>query len=124
MATMIEAPLDLQKSLTIPPDHFAACAAQGLPTVGNAAGNTKDLFDLTGENLPPPPLPSGFTAKGIVALIFSCISAVMGIAVIMWYGMEGTGASKSAETNPTEDIPLTDTRTPDAEGSRDGIVIR
>ena len=83
---MIEAPLTLQATqLTIPPDHLAACAAQASPTVGNAAGNTVDLFDLTGENLPPPPLPAGFTAGGIIALVFSCLSAFLGLAVISWY---------------------------------------
>jgi iron transport multicopper oxidase len=86
VATMIEAPLDLQASkLTIPPDHLAACAAQSSPTAGNAAGNTVNLFDLSGENLPPPPLPDGFTARGIVALVFSCISGFLGIAVITWF---------------------------------------
>lgn len=82
---MIEAPLDLQASnLTIPQDHLAACAAQSIPTAGNAAGNTVDVFDLTGENLPPSPLPDGFTARGIVALVFSVVSAFLGLAVISW----------------------------------------
>ena len=56
IATMIEAPLDLQQSLTlfpspkstsantsallIPKSHTDACAAQGVPMFGNAAGNT------------------------------------------------------------------------------------
>lgn len=52
---------------------------------GNAAGNTVDLFDLKGENLSPKPLPDGFTARGIVALVFSIISAFIGLAVITWY---------------------------------------
>jgi iron transport multicopper oxidase len=59
IATMVEAPLELQKSLTIPPDHIAACEAAGTPYVGNAAGNTIDLFDLSGQNEPPAPLPDG-----------------------------------------------------------------
>ena len=84
---MIEAPLDIQASgLKIPDDHMALCDAQKMPTKGNAAGNTVDLFDLTGENLPPQPLPAGFTPRGIVALVFSCVSAFLGIAVICWYG--------------------------------------
>jgi len=84
VATMIEAPEELQKSLVIPQDHFQVCHEQGLPTSGNAAGNTKDLLDLTGANLSPAPLPAGFTARGIVALVFSCLSAFLGIAVIAW----------------------------------------
>lgn len=58
-----------------------------VPTVGNAAGNTKDYLDLTGQNLPHAPLPSGFTARGIVALVFSTIAGLLGVAVIAWYGM-------------------------------------
>ena len=83
---MIEAPLALQESgLTIPQDHLDNCQKQSVPTVGNAAGNTANVFDLTGEPSPPGPLPEGFTARGIVALVFSCVSAFLGIAVISWY---------------------------------------
>jgi len=81
---MIEAPADLQDTLTVPQNHLDACRSQDIPTVGNAAGNTKDLYDLTGANVSPAPLPGGFTARGIVALIFSCLSAFSGVAVIAW----------------------------------------
>jgi iron transport multicopper oxidase len=84
IATMIEAPLEIQKSLTIPQNHIDACKAGNVPSKGNAAGNTVDLLDLTGANVPPSPLPAGFTARGIVALVFSCISALIGVAVIAW----------------------------------------
>jgi iron transport multicopper oxidase len=59
MATFVEAPLDLQKSLVLPQDHLDACSAGNIPTQGNAAANTKDLLDLSGQNSPPPPLPAG-----------------------------------------------------------------
>jgi iron transport multicopper oxidase len=84
-ATFIEAPLELQKTLKIPEDHYQVCEASGTLTAGNAAGNTKDLFDLTGQNVSPAPLPAGFTAKGIVALVFSCIAAILGLLSIAWY---------------------------------------
>ena len=84
IATLVEAPDELQASLKIPDDHFSACTSQNQPTAGNAAANTQDYFDLTGENMPPPPIPAGFTARGIVALVFSCLSAFIGIAVISW----------------------------------------
>ncbi|KAA6412067.1 MAG: iron transport multicopper oxidase FET3 [Lasallia pustulata] len=93
---MIESPDALQASLTIPADHLAACAAAGLPTSGNAAGHTADFFDLAGENKPPGPLPAGFTAGGIVALVFSCVGALMGLAVITWYGVGEIGAKEEA----------------------------
>jgi iron transport multicopper oxidase len=86
-ATFVEAPLELQKSVTIPQDHLDACAALNIPVAGNAAGNTVDLLNLAGQPTPPKPLPAGFTARGIVALVFSCISGILGVAVIIWYGL-------------------------------------
>jgi iron transport multicopper oxidase len=59
IATMIEAPLELQQSLKIPADHFTACEAAGAPYTGNAAANTVDFLDLSGQNAPPGPLPDG-----------------------------------------------------------------
>ena len=53
--TFIEAPLQLQ-SQTISAQSLANCKAQGVPTRGNAAGNTKNHFDLTGANTHLPPL--------------------------------------------------------------------
>ncbi len=60
LATFVEAPLELQKQFTIPQNHLDNCAAAGMPTQGNAAGNTKDLLDLTGQPAPPGPLPAGY----------------------------------------------------------------
>lgn len=82
---MVEAPLEIQKTHTIPENHFDACRAGGVPYVGNAAGNAKDYLNLKGENRAPNPLPAGFTSKGIVAMTFSIIAALLGLAVISWY---------------------------------------
>ncbi|KAK1530533.1 multicopper oxidase [Colletotrichum costaricense] len=57
-ATIIEAPERL-RNLTIPDDHKAACRAQGIPTAGNAAGNTANVLDQTGMNLEPFPTYTG-----------------------------------------------------------------
>jgi iron transport multicopper oxidase len=76
----------MQKSLNIPKDHYEACKTLGVPTAGNAAGNTVNPYDLTGANVSLGPLPAGFTARGIVALVFSCVAAFLGCAVIAWYG--------------------------------------
>lgn len=94
IATMVEAPLALQEQLpydAIPENHFEMCKLQDLPYDGNAAANTKNYFDLTGANVSVAPLPNGFTARGIVALVFSCISAVLGIITIGWYGLKPIG---------------------------------
>ncbi|KAL1626493.1 hypothetical protein SLS56_006804 [Neofusicoccum ribis] len=85
-ATMIEAPLQLQSTLQIPENHYQVCNASNTLTSGNAAGNTVDFYDLSGENKSKAPLPAGFTARGIVALVFSCIAGFVGMAAIAWYG--------------------------------------
>ncbi|KAF6805665.1 iron transport multicopper oxidase fet3 [Colletotrichum musicola] len=94
LATFIEAPLELQKTLALPQDHLDVCNAGQVPVKGNAAGNTEDLLDLTGQNAPPSPLPPGFTTRGIVAFVFSCVTGVLGVTVVCWYGM-----STSSNTN-------------------------
>jgi len=93
---MIEAPLSLQDSLQLPADHMAACKAAGTPTQGNAAGNAVDFYDLEGENTSVAPLPAGFTARGVVALVFSCVAAFMGLGFIVWYGVAPLGESEMA----------------------------
>ncbi|OAR00216.1 hypothetical protein LLEC1_04515 [Akanthomyces lecanii] len=93
MATFVEAPLELQKQFTIPQNHLDNCAAAGMATQGNAAANTKDLLDLTGEPSPPRPLPAGFTKRGIVAFVFSCITGILGVLVVAWYGMSAPAKS-------------------------------
>ncbi|KAI1376013.1 putative ferroxidase [Hypoxylon crocopeplum] len=103
IATFVEAPLDLQNTLTIPQNHLDACAAQSIPTVGNAAGNTVDLLDLTGEPRSPDPLPDGFTTRGKVALAFSCLSGILGVMVVAWYGLAPDASAPSwAEQRVTE----------------------
>lgn len=84
---MIEAPTQLQAQQSIPTDHYSVCNAAGMATAGNAAGNTVNLLDLTGQNEQVASLPAGFTARGIVALVFSCVAAFLGMGAIAWYGM-------------------------------------
>ena len=117
IATFIEAPTELQASLTVPSNHYGACAAQSIPTAGNAAGNTVNLYDLDGENMAPAPLPAGFTARGIVALVFSCVSAFVGMAVISWYGsMPITGQAQGGVVSTTTTNEEVDTAVHGARG--------
>jgi iron transport multicopper oxidase len=109
--TMVEAPLELQSTLKVPQNHYDVCAAGNTPVVGNAAGNTKDYLDLTGANVSPKPLPTGFTAKGIIAMVFSVLAAFIGMAVIAWYGAAPLGESTQraaelvvAETEGAESV--------------------
>ncbi|KAF9194690.1 hypothetical protein BGZ49_003142 [Haplosporangium sp. Z 27] len=84
--TMIEAPEAMQETLTIDPTHYEQCVAMGMPPKGNAAGN--DGLDMTGQNLGAHDLPNGFTGKGIVALVFTIIAALLGLAVVVWYAKD------------------------------------
>ena len=98
IATMVEAPLELQRTLTVPDDHYQVCRDQNQAYSGNAAGNTEDLLNMKGANTSPAPLPAGFTARGIVAMVFSVIAAFIGLAVISWYGVGELGVSEMAAT--------------------------
>ncbi|WDK17648.1 multicopper oxidase [Colletotrichum graminicola] len=106
IATIVEAPEALQ-GRKIPEGHLDVCRAAGVPTRGNAAGNTKNVLDLTGENKPVGPLPDGFTPKGYVAMFFSCVAAFLGLGIISWqvpssrwYGAMDSGKESSVEENP------------------------
>ena len=104
---LVEAPLQIQERVSIPEDHYQVCKAAGVAYEGNAAANTEDYLDLTGQNMPPNFLPAGFTARGIIALVFSCIAAVMGMGFISAYGVSDlkftlTEPGMDDEGNPME----------------------
>lgn len=44
-------------------------------------------MDLKGQNKPPGFIPAGFTTRGIVALVFSCICAVVDMISNSIYGI-------------------------------------
>jgi len=96
---MIEAPQQMQERMTIPESAYDTCRAAGVAYEGNAAANTEDFLDLTGQNKQVPWLPAGFTAKGIVAMVFSCVSAFLGMAFISTYGATGIQAKKRETEN-------------------------
>ena len=56
----------------------------------------EDWMNLQGENLAPSPLPDGFTPRGIVALTFSIISALLGVGVVGRYGSAPITAQDAA----------------------------
>ncbi|KAI1309734.1 hypothetical protein EDD11_003986 [Mortierella claussenii] len=84
--TIIEAPEIMPSVLKIDPSHYEHCKALGIPYSGNAAGN--EGLDMTGASLGPDPLPGTFTGKGIVALIFTIISALLGLGTVIWYARD------------------------------------
>ncbi|KAL1913437.1 hypothetical protein Sste5344_000398 [Sporothrix stenoceras] len=98
VATFVEVPNDLRRQYlfsegnSLPDDHLAACTAGGVPTTGNAAGNTADFLDLKGESVPPPALPDG------------CISGIAGVAVVAWYGLAGETKSDEGAAETTAGV--------------------
>ncbi|KAK1762020.1 iron transport multicopper oxidase FET3 [Phialemonium atrogriseum] len=84
---MVEAPELMPERMSIPEDHYDACRKAGVAYEGNAAGNAEDFLDLSRQNVQPGFIPGGFTARGIVALVFSVVSAVLGIVSIVVYGL-------------------------------------
>ncbi|KAH7105424.1 Fet3 protein [Auriculariales sp. MPI-PUGE-AT-0066] len=91
---LIEAPLEMQAAAQNnhgPPqfikDH---CAAQNIPTTGNAAGHTDDPRDLSGLTMGPYPQVLGWRPKGIGAMFACVFTAVLGMATVVWYALTGT----------------------------------
>ncbi|KAJ2989114.1 hypothetical protein NUW58_g3630 [Xylaria curta] len=58
-ATLVVAPDIMQRQISIPQDHIAACRRQHIPTTGNAAGNKRNFLDLRGAPTIPDPHPKG-----------------------------------------------------------------
>lgn len=85
ISTMVEAP-ELLATQYVPQESYDLCTAQGINTLGNAAGKS-DLLDLQGQISPPGPIPDGFTGRGIAAMFFSVLSALIGMFTIAWYGL-------------------------------------
>ncbi|KAK6202582.1 iron transport multicopper oxidase FET3 precursor [Scheffersomyces amazonensis] len=87
--TLIEDPLGIQSNpnQALSDDFINSCTKNGIPVEGNAAANSKNFLDLTGQNVQVKPLPTGFTARGIVALVFSCIAGFLGMGAITVYGL-------------------------------------
>lgn len=105
---LIEAPEELQEqeSQALTDDFKQACKDNGMNVTGNAAGNSVDFLNLKGENVQHKPLPAGFTARGIVALVFSCIAGVLGLIAITIYGLADIRDEKKIARDL--DVPLED----------------
>lgn len=86
--TFMEAPLIAQERNAIPQFMYDHCAAQGIPTVGNAAGHT-DVNDLSGLPEGPYVQVLGWHPKGIGAMAGCVLTAVIGMLSVTWYALGG-----------------------------------
>lgn len=84
---LIEDPLGIRANETALSETWISAAEDVGGYIGNAANNSVDFFDLSGENVQVVNLPAGFTTRGVVAMVFSCISGVLGCVAIGIYGM-------------------------------------
>ncbi|KAI8889405.1 multicopper oxidase [Backusella circina FSU 941] len=82
-ATFIEAPDVAQQRLTLPQNFKDSCTAGGFSYEGNAAG--KSGLDLKGAPDGIYLIYDGFTARGKGAMAACIISALLGIAAIVWF---------------------------------------
>lgn len=107
----IEAPEEMQKqeSQQLTENFKQVCRNSGVNYTGNAAGNTINFMDLSGGNVQEPPLPEGFTARGIVALVFSTFAGILGMVAISFYGM--------AEVKDIDESEMSETNLPEPEAA-------
>ncbi|KAI9470861.1 MAG: Cupredoxin [Benjaminiella poitrasii] len=81
----VEAPDVAQKRMTLPDTFIELCEAGGTPGTGNGAG--KSGLDLSGAPSGITLIYDGFTAKGKGAMAGCIISAIIGMAAIVWYAL-------------------------------------
>ena len=86
-AVFIEAPSILQQRETLNENLIQNCKSGSIPVSGNAAGNSKDWFDLEGLPRQPQPLPEGFTLKGYAAFALTTLVGLWGLYTIAQYGL-------------------------------------
>ncbi|KAG9035834.1 ferroxidase fet3 [Tulasnella sp. JGI-2019a] len=88
---LVEAPTVLASSETYraPSMIYSQCAQQNIPTSGNAAGHNDSASNYSGWKLGPYPQQLGWHSKGIGAMTGCVLSAVLGMAAVVWYGATG-----------------------------------
>ena len=84
LALVLSAAPDVVQTLPAPPSYvYDQCAALNIATTGNAAG-LNSTTDFTGLKIGPFPLVLGWTPKAIGALAGCIITALLGLATIVW----------------------------------------
>ncbi|SSD62004.1 uncharacterized protein SCODWIG_03765 [Saccharomycodes ludwigii] len=103
---LVEAPDEIQNTASqqLTDNHIQVCKNVGVPYVGNAAGNSENFLDLTGQNVQQQTIPTGFTKKGIIAMTFTCFSGVLGMVFLSIYGLMGIKSGE--EIDYIEDLGI------------------
>jgi len=124
---LVEDPLAIQanSSQALTANMLEMCSNSNISTKGNAAGNYENFLDLTGQNIQEKNVPSGFTKKGIIAMVFSCIAGVLGLVMIAIYGiMEMSTEEEMAEVKEliSEDQLMDDDE--EFNNSKEGVIVQ
>ncbi|KAL0958079.1 hypothetical protein HGRIS_000255 [Hohenbuehelia grisea] len=85
---LVEAPLEAQQRNHVPQVMYDHCKALNMPFSGNAAGFASTT-QLDGLPLGPYPQNNGWHGKGIGAMFGCVLTAVIGMATVVWYALGG-----------------------------------
>ncbi|PWN97912.1 multi copper oxidase [Tilletiopsis washingtonensis] len=96
-AIFIEAPMLAQQQLTLPGDLQSQCAALGISPTGNAAG-FNSTTNFAGLRKEPTFLETGWTPRAVGALVGCIITALIGLATVVAYGLMGSAEDEEEET--------------------------
>ncbi|KAF8886132.1 ferroxidase [Infundibulicybe gibba] len=99
----IEAPLEAQQRNTVPQKMYDNCQALNHPFSGNAAGFASTT-NLEGLPLGPFPQKLGWFPKGIGAMAGCVLTAVVGMASVIWYAFGGSISEEEIEREVREAI--------------------
>lgn len=94
---------------------YDQCAAQGIPTTGNAAG-LNSTTDLKGLDVGPFLQNNGWHSRGIGAMAGCVLTAVIGMATVTWYAL--------GEHLTDEEVEEEVKRKQDAKAARGGLLGR
>ncbi len=101
---VIEAPEQAQQRMAnlLPGSVPQQCLQSGLSATGNAAGlnSTTDFTGLMATE--PVPLENGWTPKAIGAFVGSALSALLGLATVIYYGLSGSKEEGQSEGEEKE----------------------
>ncbi|KAH3899774.1 ferroxidase FET3 SCDLUD_004063 [Saccharomycodes ludwigii] len=119
---LVEAPDEIQNTASqqLTDNHIQVCKNIGVPYVGNAAGNSENFLDLTGQNVQQQTIPTGFTKKGIIAMTFTCFSGFLGMVSLATYGLAGISTGEEIEL--MEDLGIDPEEELEREEQEDGVL--
>jgi iron transport multicopper oxidase len=80
---LLSAPLEMQKSITVPQSVIDGCKKRSISTSGNLFG--LNSLDMSKDQDPPKRYPETFTPKGIWALAGTIMCAFLGLASVIYY---------------------------------------